>query len=388
MLKNKLKVKIKGRGSKYFIQRIISNKIDLLNVNYLTSDEINVIIYEQDYLKIINMKTTYEISIIKYYGWLRIKHILKFNMIFIITTFIGYIFLILLSNIIFEVKIIHEDSNVRNFLRKDLEEFGIRKWTIKKNYEQLNKIKTKILKKRENQLEWLEINVVGVRYTIRVEERKLNVESKHSEPRNIVAAKDAIIKRISVEKGQKVKEINDSVQKGEIIISGSILKGEEVKSMVPATGKVYGEVWYEVKVVYPLVYRETTYTDNIKKTINLKIINKNITLFDFKPYKSKKIKEKHLLTNKILPIYITKQTQREVVYREQILTEAEAITKAQAKAKKTMRDRLTLEENILEQKTLKIDRENSRIVIYEFFSILENIGKEEVIIIEPIDPIE
>ena len=128
----------------------------------------------------------------------------------------------------------------------------------------INKIKKQILEKHKNRIEWLEIENVGTKYIIRVEERILNNIEENGSPRDIVAKKDAIIKRIDAYSGEVLKNKLDYVRRGDIIISGNIHLNEEVKNHVEAKGKVYGEVWYKVSLEYPLHYEEVTYTNKKK----------------------------------------------------------------------------------------------------------------------------
>ena len=54
-----------------------------------------------------------------------------------------------------------------------------------------------------------------------------------------------------------LKKINDYVNKGDVIISGLIMKKDEIKDFVEAHGSVYGETWYNVKVILPRTYKTT-----------------------------------------------------------------------------------------------------------------------------------
>ena len=72
---------------------------------------------------------------------------------------------------------------------------------------------------------------------------------------NIVATTNAKILSMNLYRGIAVKELNDYVNKGDIIVSGDIIHNEEIKNNVCASGEIYGEVWYKVNVEVP--YKET-----------------------------------------------------------------------------------------------------------------------------------
>ena len=65
--------------------------------------------------------------------------------------------------------------------------------------------------------------------------------------------------------GEVVREINDYVKPGDIIISGEIKLYDQVKDVTSAKGKVYGEVWYQTKVTYPLTRRTERLLSNRKR---------------------------------------------------------------------------------------------------------------------------
>ena len=57
---------------------------------------------------------------------------------------------------------------------------------------------------------------------VRIEERKINTTEEIYQYQSVVASKNAIITEIQALKGEKVKNINDYVKKGDTIISGYI----------------------------------------------------------------------------------------------------------------------------------------------------------------------
>ena len=194
-----------------------------------------------------------------------------------------------------------------------------------------------------------------------------------------MAKKEARILEIKGTQGQIIKEINNYVKKGDIIISGNIYDNEEIKNTVPAEGIVFGEVWYEIEVTYPLIYKEEKELNNKKEVYTLKILNKNIELFNKNPFKNKKIEEKTLLKNKILPISLTKQKQTEQQIIEQILTPEEARNYAEEKGTQQIKQNLKEDEYIINKKILNTKIKDNSIELKMFFSVYENITSYEPI---------
>ena len=73
---------------------------------------------------------------------------------------------------------------------------------------------------------------------------------------------DGVIKHIVVHNGDKIKEENEFVKKGEVIISGNLFKDGNLIDSVNAKGSVYAEVWYNVNISIPLEYQKKEYTSN------------------------------------------------------------------------------------------------------------------------------
>ena len=157
---NKVKIKITGKNPNYFLNELIKRNINIyhLSKNY---KELIVIISYEDYLKILKIKTTYKIKIIKKYGISRIKELIKRYISYIIFFIIGIIINIILSNIIFKIEVIHPKKKIINLIEKDLKELGIKKYSFKKH--NLKDIKEKILLKEKDKIEWLEIENKGTK---------------------------------------------------------------------------------------------------------------------------------------------------------------------------------------------------------------------------------
>lgn len=376
-LKSKIKLNVKGKNINRFIIRLYKNKIEILKCKTINKEEINIIIYEKDYNKLKEIKTIYNIEKLNTYGMIKIKKKLNLNKYLIISLITGYIILKILTNIIFKVEIIHSDKETINFLKQELKQYGIQEKTFKKTYKELENIKQQIKEKYKDKIEWLEIETQGTKYIIRAEMRITKEKEEQPQNRNIIAKKDSIIKNIKAEKGQIIKEINNYVKKGDIIISGNIYDNENIKNQVPAQGEVYGETWYEINVTYPFVYKETKELNNKKEVYAIKIFNKTIELFNKNKFKNKKIEEKELLKNNIIPISLVKQHQTETEEIEQILTTDEAIKKAEEKAI----SKINLKENeyIINHKIINTNIKENELELKIFFSVYENITEYQTI---------
>lgn len=372
-LKGRLKVRVSGKNIERFIHRLVAQNIELLQIQYFKRDVIEIEIYHEDYERVEELKTIYEVNIVDSYGILNFKKKVGFYKELLLALIVGFLFLILLTNTIFKIEVVHTDSDVRTFLKKELEEHGIKEMTIRKSYDTLEKIRKDIMNENRDRIEWLEIENVGTSYIVRVELREIEEEKTPGEIRNIVAKKNAIITRVIAERGTIVRTKNDYVKKGDIIISGEIMLNEEVKNVTSAEGKVYGEVWYKTKVEYPLSYREVKYTGRTKNVYAFRFLNHTFEFFSLHPFKEKEYKEKNVLFDPVFPIGIVYQEQKEVERIDQIYGEKEALKKAVELGKKQIESKLDDNEYVIDSKNLKVEVKESKIIVDIFFSVCEDI---------------
>ena len=370
-----IKIKIEGKNINNYIKRLIKRKINIIKLIPISYKEVHLIVKYQDYKKITKYKSTYKISIINTYGTLKMKKTLKKNTILISSLLIGFIIITILSNMIFSIDIIHQDKQIRTLVKKELEVNGIKKYQFKKKYQDLEEIENKILKNNKDKLEWIEIIESGTKYIVRIEERKVNTKDEVYRYQSIISKKEAILTKIKAIQGEKVKNINDYVKKGDTIISGYITLPDNTTKITMAKGEVYGEVWYEVTLNYPFIYQEEKLTGRSKTIYVLNFINKRFSILDFKKYKSFNTKDKILLSNPIININLTKEKQYELIVKDEVYPEDIALTKAKDYIKqKLIKDNPDIKEikniTILSQETT-----DSTLNLKLFISAIEDIGE-------------
>lgn len=387
MKNNYIKVKIEGKNVNNYLKWLIKKHITIININIIKHNLMEIIIEYSDYKKLLNYSKTYKIKIIQRYGKLKIIDILKNNIHIILGIMVSLIILYLLSNTIFSIDIIYNDKDLVNKINKELEKYDIKKYRKKKNFKYLNNVKKKILNNNKDILEWIEIEEHGTKYIVRLVERKKEEQKIAYEYQSIVSKKDAILKSIKAFSGEKNKEVNQYVKKGEIIINGILTTPNNEKKYTKANGIVYGEVWYKVSIEYPLYYKEERLTGKSKKILTLNFLNKNFSLFTYNKYKQFKTTKQTILESKYIPITVTKDKIYELNIKEQIYTKEEAIKKAISESQKKLLDK---NKDILEIKEVHILTEenlNSKIKLSIFFSVIENITEIEKITKEEIENI-
>lgn len=372
-------LKVSGKNIPKFILRCKNNNINILKLEQISYKEALIKINYKDYDKLLKIKSIYDITLINNTGFLKFKELLNKHKYFLIMFTFGILFLIYLCNIIFEVDVISTNNELNNLIKKDLENYNIKKYKLKKSYKEKERIKSELLEKYNDTIEWIEITDVGTKYEVQVVERKKKVTEEKNEYTNIVASKSGVLRKIYAEEGVKVVDNNTYVNKGDIIISGAITKDEEIKRIVNAKGKVYAEVWYNVNIEFPLEYTEKKYTNEKKKSVYMRLGNKYISKRRFKNFERRKILS---LKNRLVPFELGIEEEQKVNIINDKYTVEEAKKKAILSAKEKILQSLDKDEYITSQKTLKFYAKDSKIVLDIFFSCYEQIGKEEKFIPE------
>lgn len=369
---NRYRIKITGKDPKYFLRHLIVKKIKLYNI-IEDHDGISLTVDEVDYAKILKMKTSYNIKIVNRFGVAKLRYLLLKYKYILFFLFLTLGLMIILSHFIFFIDVIHSKEEIRELVENDLKEFGISKYKFRVSYAKKEEIRNKILEKEKDKIEWLEIDRIGTRYIVNVEERLIKDNKVDNEVRDIVAKKDAMILNIEAETGEIVRKKYEYVRKGDTIVSGTIKNKEDEVSKVKAEGKVYGEVWYSVTVELPKKYYEEKKTGKTSKALTLRIANKKISVPFSKDNKSYISEDSPILENNLIPIKLVLETKHEIEIIDKEYNMDNSSSEAIKLATKKLEDRLDEQSMILSKKVLKKTLKNSKIIVEIFFKVRENI---------------
>ena len=367
---NRVKIEIIGKNPDYYLKEMIYHKINIYHLEK-QKNKLIVIINEKDYQELLKRKTTYKIRVIRRYGVGHITEFLKKYYLLLIFTILGIIGNKVLSNMILDIELIHPNQQLIKRINKDLKEYGIERFHWKKTYEEREKIKKKILEKEKDNLEWLEINEIGTKYQIILEERKIVKEEIECAPRSIIAKKNAILLDIKAEKGEVSKKKKDYVTKGEVIISGLIHNKEDIVSKKCAEGVVYGETWYTIKAIAPKEKKNIQLEKDKKIGITIKIFKKEWVIGQ--KIRTFQKKEYNLIDSIILPIHISIDIFQRTTESTKEYSEEEVEKMVFEKIEKEFQKNWSKEEEILLKKVLKKTENNSKIELEVFVKAKENI---------------
>ncbi len=378
-IRSKVKIAIKGKNVNRFLLRLYKHKIAILDLSKVSKDEAYALIYFKDYEQVLKLSTIYDIYIVSYGGWEKNKNKIRYNRILLLSLFFAFATLFILSKLIFKVEVITNDGEMREQLLYDLGLYKIEKFKFQKSYSEIQKIKEELLIKYKEEIEWLEIELVGTKYILKYEPRIINEEENKSKPRHIIANKNAIIYSVISSKGQVIRYKNDYVKKGDVVVSGYIYLNDEIKDTVSAEGKIFGETWYEVEVFYPFGYYEQKRTGKEKDVYTVKFLNHKWELFNFNKFYDKIVEEKVILASRVIPLQLVKEHQIEVKTKSAIQTPEEAKEEAVALGVSKMENKLADNEYIIKYKVLDENLKQDGVLVRMFFSVCEDITAYEEI---------
>lgn len=167
-----------------------------------------------------------------------------------------FVLIYILTSFIWSVEITGNEKLLTSELEASLAEHGIKTGVLKYRIDTDKAVSNMMIGIEE--LSWISIAVRGTKVKVDVRER---IEIPKIVPRHIpcdiIADKDGVVKRIIATEGVEAVQEGDTVQMGQVLISGTIPSKDEKKGskLVHAMGTVIARTWYEEEA--PVVLKQT-----------------------------------------------------------------------------------------------------------------------------------
>ncbi|WP_100331608.1 sporulation protein YqfD [Bacillus xiapuensis] len=297
---------------------------------------------------------------------------------------IAFLFLVLLlSNIIWRIDIEGASPEMEHKLRKQLDRIGVQKGKLILAVDDPETVQRKLFNEVEG-LTWVGVELRGSTYHFRVVEKHAPKERKGTGPRHLVSAKDAVVIKMYVEKGQSVVKRNQFVRKGQLLVSGYI-GNEEKPRRVAASGKVYGETWYKTTVELPLATDFYSLSGHHVRKHWLKVKGAKLPVWgfqdpEFTQYKTDEQEQAISFLGIKLPVTYVKNSYYESRRVKRIYSEEEAERQALKAAEKDLLIKLPEKSKIIGKKILHKQLKNGKVSLSIHFQVLEDIAIEQRII--------
>lgn len=367
-------IQIKGKNPKRILSKLFKLGIDIYDIEYKK----NVITFKTTYInytKIKNIKTTYEITILRVSGINRIKYLFKRYRMFLIFFLLSIFVIILFTNFILFINYETESSELKTLLKSELKKNGVTLYSYRKSYHELETIKNNIKNDNKSKIEWIELERNGVVLNVRVIERKdKNKNIITDDVTDIVASKNGYIRNIYASSGEILKNKDDYVKKGDIIVSGNIFKNSNVVSRVRAKADVYAEVWYIIKANMSDTKTVLSKSNDGESRFVINVLNKDLILFKINKNISLE-KENILMKNNLLTLKIQNKKNTHNIKKK--YKDKEMISILYNNIISSMNKSLDTKEYIIYEKVLKNYKENGKMFIEVFIKTYENISMEK-----------
>lgn len=373
-----VKAVISGKGTERFINECVRQGIVVWDVKKPGTHALSFSMYLKDIKKIrrVVRKNDCKLRFIGKKGLPFLVQKAIYNSGFLIGAFLFLIIVTLLSNMVWGIKVEGAKPETEHLIIKELKKLGVEKGKLQFFIED-NESLQRHLEEAINDITWIGVELNGTTYHFEVVEKNQPDPPEQYSPRDLVANKTAIIKKLIVEEGKPVKAVNDLVKKGDILVSGKIGKeGEEV--YVPARGKIYGETWYKSAVEVEITTKLNVMTGENKQKHYISIGDLRIPVWgygkvEYKEYQTELDKRHIKFFNWELPIAYEKVTIRESEEITRKYTTNEAVEEAKRIGRNALEQDLDSDAEIIEEKVLRQSINNGKVKLEIKYNVIENI---------------
>lgn len=124
---------------------------------------------------------------------------------------------------------------------------------------------------------WISVNLIGMRAKVVIAEAARTPHKDESYGySHIIAANDGIITEMTVERGQPMVKVGETVRKGELLVSGIIEERDGDVSYVKASARVLARTEHEVEVYQPLKAEKITVKQGKMSKLTIGLYGKSI----------------------------------------------------------------------------------------------------------------
>lgn len=301
-------------------------------------------------------------------------------------------FIAVMSQFIWSIDVVGADHSDPAQIMAAAEKAGVRIGVFKGALKSGQEMKDIILNNTTD-ISWAWVYIKGTKAVVEVKESILPpAVIDKSQPCDVVAARDALIRKVTVKNGKSAVQPGDAVLAGDVIIAGTLEFENSPYKLVHAMGTAEASTWHEKTGEYKLYYETRVPTGNQKTYHTLRLFSKNVHLF-FKnriPYAEydtiENSRELQLGKDRFLGIGLDSVTYKEMeTHREPISYETAVELARRDLEEQIAKELLPGADKVAEHiKDEKIDDETIRVTLTMEF--VEQIGVENPITAPPPEP--
>lgn len=293
-----------------------------------------------------------------------------------------FCFLSVMQNFIWEIEVSGNQALSETEILERAKELGLHRGTT--IYGTDFKSLQKNLEYRLPGIAWLSLNRKGSLVVIELHESEEKPEiTDRRIPCNLIAKKDGLIKYMEIYQGQKMVKVNETVCKGDILVSGVVEDKFQQTRLLHADGSVIAETYLEETFIQPFEIEEKVYTGKKKEHNYIHLFGFRVPLFlSFGlngNYDKEQTENPLILFGKNLPVGLEKLELKEYQLVKKTYTQAEA--------EQVLKGKMEVYETELSKKVKMISKNTERLeqngafVIKVSYICEENIAQKEEIMI-------
>ncbi|MDQ0254356.1 hypothetical protein J2S74_001731 [Evansella vedderi] len=380
-----VRIKITGPYPELFINRCIDNKMYIWDIHHPGKEVLicSVLLDEVSHLRKLARASDCKISFIDRRGmpFFMQKLWRRNGLLFGAFAFVVSIFI--LSNMVWGVQIEGASPKVEHELRQAVMELGVKTGAFQFTLPPPEEIQT-IITEEISDATWIGVTRKGTTYHFQVVEKEIAEREPREAPGHLVASRDAVIYDLFVEEGLPMVEINQVVEKGDLLVSGLIgEEGEERR--VPARGTIFGEIWFQGKVEIPLSRTLYAVTGDKYRTHKLYIGNVGIPIWGWNPPEyAHAIEEEYESSWNIFNMELPFQYgYKEVLEATEVEVEhavEQAVTLAVDEGKEELLSQFSEDAEIIGEKVLHQEVEDGKVKVIIHYRIVDDIAMKQPII--------
>jgi len=380
-------VKVKGAKPERFINILMNCRVKFRDIKKISESELSFKTasrYADKYMfGQIAAKTRTECEIVSKKG---VKFFLerhKYRLGLYAGVITGIILIYASTFFIWDIKIVRSDYQDNSEIIGLLEKLGCKNGAYIPKLS-ASELQTKAILAKPD-ISWIAVNIKGTVAYVEVKKREAPVIiTDRTSPANIVASKTGRITYIEAYEGVLAAESENTVQKGDLLISGAVdskVSGMRIKH---AAGKALAETSRIIEIKIPLKSTVKEYTGHTAVKKNLSVFGRSIRLYlngkvQMEQYdRIKTAEDVTLFDAVVLPMKIISHSYAEFTEKEINIGEETAKGIALAKIIEIIKTRFEDDENITEIKSANYTEEIIDGCYYMKCEIecIENIAKE------------
>lgn len=378
-------VKVRGEKLERLINRMMYQRLAAWDIVRTSEADAQLSITVKDFFKLrpLLKETGCRVKVVEKLGLPFMLRRMGRRLSFTIGAFSFCLLLYLLSMLVWTVEIEGVSMPEKEALfREELAKMGVKPGRFKFLVDDPQTIQRNMIEAIPD-VTWVGFQFQGTKAILKVVEKTKPEMMEPLSPRNLIAKKKAVVHDLFVEQGEPKVKPNQYVRPGDILVSG-IIGTEEHQRIVPAKGRVLGEVWYESNISVPLVRTKNVFTGETKDEYYVHIGNLPIKVWGFeKPEFDQYEREDKLVKAEIknwtLPFAWNKVTLKATEEIKTSLTEQEAAELALEMSRKALLRNLEPDAEIKEENVLRKRVEHGKVYMKIHYTVIEDIAKEQLI---------